>query len=230
MYVTCIYFLFICIYVYMFTCIYIRIDQRCCNPPQYVRWRSPASNSANRLNRRTTGIRNVQERWIQDSRQPAVCTGNFRTFNSIKDAKGIGKLDRLVQQSKPFTPLHSPGVLGPDYDEEARKLFALLNLPPSGAANDESSKFHSPKLSFFNRNCFFYMSTVWCANVVQRASRLPQLGCCLEAPNHRRSSLHWKCHCQQLATNSGHVRPRPQEAFCVSFSIQSLPLFYTEKM
>lgn len=60
-----------------------------------------------------------------------------------------------MQQSKPFTPLHSPGVLGPDYDEEARKLFALLNLPPSGAANDESSKFHSPKLSFFNRNCFF---------------------------------------------------------------------------
>lgn len=40
-------------------------------------------------------FRNVQERWIQDSRPPAVCTGNFRTF-SIKDAKGIGKLDRLV--------------------------------------------------------------------------------------------------------------------------------------
>mmetsp|Transcript_2008 Transcript_2008/g.3755 ORF Transcript_2008/g.3755 Transcript_2008/m.3755 type:complete len:228 (+) Transcript_2008:23-706(+) len=28
----------------------------------------------------------------------------------------------------------------PDYDEEARKLFALLNLPPSGAASAESSK------------------------------------------------------------------------------------------
>ena len=110
-----------------------------------------------------------------------------------------------MQERKPFTPLHSPGVLGPDYDEEARKLFALLNLPPSGAANDESSKFHSPKLSFFNRNCFLRFYCVMC----QRAySRLPQLGCCLEAPNHRRSSLHWKCHCQQLATNSGcHAIP-----------------------
>ena len=32
---------------------------------------------------------------------------------------------------------------GPDYDEEARKLFALLNLAPSGAASDASSKLHS---------------------------------------------------------------------------------------
>mmetsp|Transcript_107157 Transcript_107157/g.130745 ORF Transcript_107157/g.130745 Transcript_107157/m.130745 type:complete len:208 (+) Transcript_107157:73-696(+) len=31
----------------------------------------------------------------------------------------------------------------PDYDEEAKKLFALLNLPPSGAASDESSRLHS---------------------------------------------------------------------------------------
>ncbi|CAL1152251.1 unnamed protein product [Cladocopium goreaui] len=31
----------------------------------------------------------------------------------------------------------------PDYDEEARKLFALLNLAPSGAASDASSKLHS---------------------------------------------------------------------------------------
>ncbi|CAJ1458003.1 unnamed protein product, partial [Effrenium voratum] len=29
----------------------------------------------------------------------------------------------------------------PDFDEEARKLFALLNLP-SGAASDESSRLH----------------------------------------------------------------------------------------
>mmetsp|Transcript_11584 Transcript_11584/g.21982 ORF Transcript_11584/g.21982 Transcript_11584/m.21982 type:complete len:206 (+) Transcript_11584:83-700(+) len=28
----------------------------------------------------------------------------------------------------------------PDYDEEARKLFALLNLPPSGAASSDSSR------------------------------------------------------------------------------------------
>ncbi|CAK9096056.1 unnamed protein product [Durusdinium trenchii] len=31
----------------------------------------------------------------------------------------------------------------PDYDEEARKLFAALNLTPGGAANDESSRLHS---------------------------------------------------------------------------------------
>eukprot|EP00930_Biecheleria_cincta_P050498 TRINITY_DN3566_c1_g1_i1.p1 TRINITY_DN3566_c1_g1~~TRINITY_DN3566_c1_g1_i1.p1 ORF type:complete len:227 (-),score=37.28 TRINITY_DN3566_c1_g1_i1:197-814(-) len=30
----------------------------------------------------------------------------------------------------------------PDYDEEARKLFALLNLPPSGAATKESAAAH----------------------------------------------------------------------------------------
>ena len=30
----------------------------------------------------------------------------------------------------------------PDYDEEARKLFAALNLPVSGAASSESSRLH----------------------------------------------------------------------------------------
>jgi hypothetical protein len=46
----------------------------------------------------------------------------------------------------PIVLLRSPHVLrkpGPDYDEEARKLFALLNLAPSGAASDASSKLHS---------------------------------------------------------------------------------------
>eukprot|EP00438_Fugacium_kawagutii_P001926 Skav226021 [mRNA] locus=scaffold2502:26779:32301:+ [translate_table: standard] len=32
---------------------------------------------------------------------------------------------------------------GPDYDEEARKLFSILNLSTSGAASDESSRLHS---------------------------------------------------------------------------------------
>lgn len=38
-------------------------------------------------------------------------------------------------------------VQGPDYDEEARKLFSILNLSTSGAASDESSRLHSRDLN-----------------------------------------------------------------------------------